>query len=74
MRYALEWDDFVSWTHSYSKIEAIRLRIAETGPYFFAKDPVERAKARPMLIAIRNHPAALVGLPARVERNENQFG
>ena len=65
LEYALEWDDFISWTHSNPNIEAIRRRIAETEPLFFAIDDSKRAKAVDLLLTERNRAAALAGIGQR---------
>jgi hypothetical protein len=65
LEYPLEWDDFISWTHSNPSIEATRRRIAEAEPLYFASDHSKRTKAIEMLLTERNRVAVRAGLPQR---------
>ena len=67
LRYALEWDDFISWDHTTFQIEAIRDRIAATEPLFFSKDPAKVAHAIELLLEQRNQAALLAGKPVRTQ-------
>ena len=64
-RYALEWDDFVSWDSSVPAIETFRRTIAQSEPMLFSKDPVQIARGVSILIEQRNKAAALIGKPLR---------
>ena len=61
LRYALEWDDFISWENSAPGIEAIRERIAQTEPLFFSKDPAQIAKGVEIVVEERNRAASFAG-------------
>ena len=64
-RYPLEWDDFISWSHSSPGIDSVRVTIADLEPMFFSADPESRAEATRQLVAERNRVAALLGIPGR---------
>lgn len=63
--YALEWDDFISWSHANPNIEDIRNRIAATEPLFFSGREGDRDQAILVLIDERNRAAALIGVAPR---------
>jgi len=65
LRYPLEWDDFVSWTHQDPTIEAARVAVAATEPLFFSGDDAKRAKAVEIVVAERNRIAVMAGMPER---------
>ena len=65
LNYPLEWDDFVSWSHSNPNIEKLRNSIAELEHLFLSKNPSQRKKALESLLALRNGAAAMVGVVAR---------
>ncbi len=64
-RYALEWDDFVSWEHVNPNIERIRDAIAETEPLFFSGKMEDKLQGLEIVLSQRNRAAALAGLPIR---------
>lgn len=65
LEYPLEWDDFVSWTHPDTAIEAFRERVAATEPLLFGTTRSERERGISVLLDERNHAAAICGLPQR---------
>ena len=71
MRYDLEWDDFISWTHSNPNIERIRNCIGDREPLLFSKKPADRARYLEFLIVERDRAAALCGLPARPQKTHS---
>ncbi|HWA92941.1 MAG TPA: hypothetical protein VG889_23110 [Rhizomicrobium sp.] len=71
LRYELEWDDFISWTHSNPNIEEFRDRIGAGEPLAFSKKPEDRARFLELLIAERDRAAALCGLPPWSEKTHS---
>jgi hypothetical protein len=63
--YELEWDGFISWENSSPGVERLRNEIAVMEPMFFSAEKDIRMQACRDLVAIRNRYAALVGVAAR---------
>jgi hypothetical protein len=64
-RYELEWDDFISWSHTSPNIESIRERIAENEALFFSSDIRKRQQGIDLLLDERNRAAAIISVPVR---------
>jgi hypothetical protein len=65
LRYALEWDDFISWNHENPGIESIRQSIAALEPELFSRDEQIRDEAVRKFLVERNRIAAIAGFPGR---------
>ena len=62
LKYALEWDDFVSFINVNPTVEDARKRIANLEPLFFSSVQADRTRAVTLLIDERNRLAALCGM------------